>query len=993
MLQRRGNLTWSTKWKFAFIYFGWISLVTRHSNISNFRLRFDELGHDIYSESDLSFTSLSRTSSLTLFESLERQLQSETQHSGSLPSICCIQPQFELKKNSFMEENSYSSEDSSSNSETKTCVSFGALNGNIYQSIDGSKDISYFSGAFGSFSDNLDSEHVAQSNGLRVRSGSTPNITATFDTYLIDNVQKNINRNEYNDADELYNGEWNEKTKIYKVMLSPNVNSFGANEECFTKSPLDILSVSSPDFNSFNNDDFFEQYSVNGTVKNCHYIRKKMEMDEDSSFDFLLISSVPENMNLCCENPENEKYNISNQEIYDLETNIYVDIQKTIPSTKKNLSVDKKFAQKLSHKSNPYLKEPRNWNNKTASYANLTMTSLYSDEQYYGENLKMEEYMNDYKNNLNSTKYGSNKIELDLLLDEISSLSEKDSAVCLDQPKTHEPDFNIQVSSMKDFIPENHSPPLIKRLEPIDLEKTISPSTPDTVKKPMPSKIVNIKYNANYKSSKAIPSNRRLVGSAPNLSYFHTNILDTTVPKAKNVNFFQSLMDLSMNFMVDETKPGINKVSFQPMKTISFNPIVSEIIWKDSRNRIKTEVESVKNFICTPPLKKQNVEPQTLPRTVLLEKPSNYSNKLENKQNFKPALIADNSEKRENLKNRTIENCFKTFRDEKFPDPDSNFINKNYIQRNNLMMNKKDNLQNNEQLENKNKNSKLNGKFPKSELRSEEISKKRVYRENETEKRGFLSRLSSGLRFSFRKRSKKNKKNFTNEQPSMQIKTNESLEVKKQNLGVNITSDVQIPASSPILKPSQNVVHSEHTEYYNNRSVTNPTKTFNNALNENSHFNQSITQQRINEYKSKMHTPSVLISSSKFNQSHIQQTSSPPQIRKSYINNNKIRYSVPNKVYCSSVVIEKKTGLIETNLDTDETVVTGKTRSLVELGLTHQTSENYNEEQLSSMNNKHQRKRTGRRTHKSMEFLLDKENLICALVSNFYFLNKNLRKN
>ncbi|XP_070506580.1 serine-rich adhesin for platelets isoform X5 [Chironomus tepperi] len=50
--------------------------------------RFDELGVELFSDSDrLSYTSLSRSSSLIQFESLERQLQNDTQISGSSPSI------------------------------------------------------------------------------------------------------------------------------------------------------------------------------------------------------------------------------------------------------------------------------------------------------------------------------------------------------------------------------------------------------------------------------------------------------------------------------------------------------------------------------------------------------------------------------------------------------------------------------------------------------------------------------------------------------------------------------------------------------------------------------------------------------------------------------------------------------------------------------------------------------------------------------------------
>jgi hypothetical protein len=52
------------------------------------RYRFDELGVELFSDSDrLSYTSLSRSSSLIQFESLERQLQSDSQISSSSPSL------------------------------------------------------------------------------------------------------------------------------------------------------------------------------------------------------------------------------------------------------------------------------------------------------------------------------------------------------------------------------------------------------------------------------------------------------------------------------------------------------------------------------------------------------------------------------------------------------------------------------------------------------------------------------------------------------------------------------------------------------------------------------------------------------------------------------------------------------------------------------------------------------------------------------------------
>ncbi|XP_031624183.1 probable serine/threonine-protein kinase DDB_G0282963 isoform X2 [Contarinia nasturtii] len=75
---------------------------------------------------------------------------------------------------------------------------------------------------------------------------------------------------------------------------------------------------------------------------------------------------------------------------------------------------------------------------------------------------------------------------------------------------------------------------------------------------------------------------------------------------------------------------------------------------------------------------------------------------------------------------------------------------------------------------------------------------------------------------------------------------------------------------------------------------------------------------------------------------------------------------------------DSKIGLIETNLDTDETIISGKTRSLMELG--PQMANRSNGTAANIRLGKHGAKGNDpttiepRRPHKSMEFLLDKEN-------------------
>ncbi|XP_055697054.1 uncharacterized protein LOC129798103 isoform X2 [Phlebotomus papatasi] len=71
----------------------------------------------------------------------------------------------------------------------------------------------------------------------------------------------------------------------------------------------------------------------------------------------------------------------------------------------------------------------------------------------------------------------------------------------------------------------------------------------------------------------------------------------------------------------------------------------------------------------------------------------------------------------------------------------------------------------------------------------------------------------------------------------------------------------------------------------------------------------------------------------------------------------------------TTMISENKIGLIETNLDTHETIITGKTRSLMELGTQRLTPNNVLTSEIRKMPPDEPK-----RPHKSMEFLLDKEN-------------------
>lgn len=127
-----------------------------------------------------------------------------------------------------------------------------------------------------------------------------------------------------------------------------------------------------------------------------------------------------------------------------------------------------------------------------------------------------------------------------------------------------------------------------------------------------------------------------------------------------------------------------------------------------------------------------------------------------------------------------------------------------------------------------------------------------------------------------------------------------------------------------------------------------------------------------------------LLSSRQANESH-----SRGGLLKGAVSSDGLLMDVNENSFCTGDEDETddgKIGLIETNLDTDETVISGKTRSLMELG----PQQMANRSCASAVNRrlgKHGTNGTDpttiepRRPHKSMEFLLDKENQRFVLVS------------
>ncbi|XP_055300136.1 uncharacterized protein LOC129567351 isoform X2 [Sitodiplosis mosellana] len=165
-----------------------------------------------------------------------------------------------------------------------------------------------------------------------------------------------------------------------------------------------------------------------------------------------------------------------------------------------------------------------------------------------------------------------------------------------------------------------------------------------------------------------------------------------------------------------------------------------------------------------------------------------------------------------------------------------------------------------------------------------------------------------------------------------------------------------------------------HAQQQQQRSTSTPREiNFNNTTDNGKHFHYLANADYDDEYYQ-------LLSSRQANESH-----SRGGLLKGAVSSDGLLMDVNENSFCTVVGDEEddddggdddgKIGLIETNLDTDETVISGKTRSLMELGpqMAHRGA-----------NAVHRRKHGAngtdpttiepRRPHKSMEFLLDKEN-------------------
>lgn len=261
-------------------------------------------------------------------------------------------------------------------------------------------------------------------------------------------------------------------------------------------------------------------------------------------------------------------------------------------------------------------------------------------------------------------------------------------------------------------------------------------------------------------------------------------------------------------------------------------------------------------------------------------------------------------------------------------------------------------------------------------------------------KRSLFSRLSSGFRFSFR--GKKNKKiNDGVVHYPTEANNNKKAEKQQQN-GANDVIFI------PLKDPNDNVRNFHPSEgQLANASQKHQQQPDRQLRAMNQRESPTKSSQVMGKPPLPKLPPRIVGTTTKRPSTHAPRASSTPRETESdggeYYHQNMIGDGL-KQYYSGSRTMgtmgsEHKIGLIETNLDTDETIINGKTQSLMELGIGQHPGRMAGVQVMQNVNSVNCTNAESARPHKSMEFLLDKENHQRVLVSRsflffiFYFFD------
>lgn len=944
----------------------------------------DEYVSDFFSDSDsLSFASLSRSSSLIQFESLEKQLQGDTQSFGSTPSLYSVHSNLEQNSNSNKCENNRRIIN-----DNKLYCPAGTVNDDLSDnSSDTTESYSSDNDSNSSGSHNFDLEYnsvkdknfviskilfaqkneisdvkkigVKQKNSiesLSEDSGYSENFTNLKNrskslVVLKESSSEELSLNnpeELYDSLELYeNLNFNENNLKNLKIEKTNKN---VNETIFNDVKNKFISVSLPKI--FNlNFNFALQQSDLFSCEDKSYLSDL----SDSQLDIIKIHrrykqnkylfdyykdfsvSLPENLHLFlnkdrendCGSIGDQRSSVANQnfDLYDFDNN-----------------------SQQNHSNRASL---------TMSYANLNVLDdkFISNNKMSGKNAVSDDDLRtkilyEFSTNFDSDVSILNNRRLDFddeFDDEKDFIEEEKLASTSNKPPTPPPRKILPKKFYEELVsgpPPSTSPPILPATFDQDPTNLITCYTESLEKCNFDNRDSTDFLNINQTYFQ--PINREFVSSTPNLNYSFPQIT------RNDDDFHQSMRQITND---DHDKPigiltaGSSKSTL--LKGVSFCPIVSEISWKDhADNRSFEECLNIIDDQLNTHIEKV-ISKDRSPIKIF-----DHSKLTEIHINSEHTIVNDRTtESKNNKKESTNLNGNMNSSSSKLNvDVGTSFKMNN---------NKKSYSLTDVKMEN-------DGKIIKSVQES-------VKNVTKPEKKSFLSRFTT-FRFSL-KNKKKNKNKLSDEDPSVNIKSSEKINGNNQSSSsINNKKIKQDFVYIPLKGPELDLELESEDDKTSDEKILRPEQSdfvLNNHLLLSSKPPLPKLPPRV-----------VGVCSKRLGKSaHVQQ-----RAREIDDENDGEKYYSFNKNRMmnggcgelnSGGNAENKIGLIETNLDTHETIVTGKFRSLIELG--PQNSRNLNKQQNNHTDTDHLIATIEpRRPHKSMEFLLDKENHRNVLVSIFF---------
>lgn len=955
----------------------------------------DEYVSDFFSDSDsLSFASLSRSSSLIQFESLEKQLQGDTQSFGSTPSLYSVHSNLEQPNPST--NNKCESNRRLINDNKLFCGAADSVNDNNIDLSDNSSDTteSYSSDndSNSSGSHNFDLEY----NSVKDKNFVISKILFAQKNEISDVVKKSVIKT---------------KNSIESLSEDSGYSENFTNLKNRSKS-LVVLKESSSEELSLNNPEelydsleLYENLNFNeNNVKNLKIEKTKINVKEpifnDVKNKFISVS-LPKifNLNLNFALEQSDLFSCEDKsflsDLSDSQLNI-IKIHRRYKQNKYLFDYYKDYSVSLPENLHLFYNKDR-VNDCGSGAENRSSVANQNFDLYDFDNNSQQNHSNrasltmSYANlNVLDDKFLSNNkmscknaiSDDDLrtkILYEFSTNFDSDVSIL----NNRRLDFDDQFDDEKDFVEEekiaastSNKPPTPppRKILPKKLfeELMCGPPPPKQSPPQLPPQEIEIyktfdqdptnlftcytesleKCNFDNRDSTDFlninqtyfqPINREFVSSTPNLNYSFPQI-------TRNDDFHQSMRQITND---DHDKPigiltaGSSKTTL--LKGVSFCPIVSEISWKDHTDNRSFEeclniIDDQLNTHIEKVISKERSPIKIFDHSKLTEiqmKPDRtivYDRTTESKNNKKESTnLNENMNSSSSKLNVDVKTTF-------------------------TMNNNKSYSLTDVKMEN-------DGKIIKSVQES-------VKNVTKPEKKSFLSRFTT-FRFSL-KNKKKNKSKISDDDNQVIIKSSE------KNNGNNQSSS---SINNKKIKPDFVYIPLKGPELTNNELE----------------FEVSSDDEKITKIRPEQ-TDFVL-------NNHLLISSKPPlpklpprvvgvcskrlgksahvqRAREIDDENDGEKYCSFNKNRMmnggcgelnSGGNADNKIGLIETNLDTHETIVTGKTRSLMELG--PQNLRNHNKQQNNQPDTHLIATIEPRRPHKSMEFLLDKENHRNVLVS------------